>query len=401
MKTLKLCILIQFLPLLLLAGPHLGAGANYSQEHGDLSTAFDIGYNSQWNFNVNVGLEIDTSGTSILADVGYVIPLYKRFLMVPSLVVKNDGNFDFGSKIRFRFGVFRAFGIYLDGRYLIDSKDFSIASGISIFPFFRDFDGDWIANKFDSCPSSPKKTIVNRFGCALDSDRDGVFDGVDRCSDTPFMAFVDSLGCPADNDNDGVFDGVDRCPDTPTNILTDSLGCPADTDFDGVPDYEDICPQTPENAWVDATGCPSDSDEDGVLDGIDRCQGTPTGFEVDRFGCPYIMPIDSFVITNLFDASLNLHGIAVAKIENLSKRIRAYPDRRVLLKVYTDSEGSPQYNYNRSSNVMNKVAEILLARGIDNSQFETKPCGESYPIASNASADGRKKNRRLEVLLIE
>ena len=59
----------------------------------------------------------------------------------------------------------------------------------------------------------------------------------------------------ADGDQDGVPDPVDRCPGTPENTLVDQYGCALDTDGDGVPDEADQCWDTPPNTEVDEVGC--------------------------------------------------------------------------------------------------------------------------------------------------
>ena len=262
---------------------------------------------------------------------------------------------------------------------------------------FPDADGDWIRNNSDRCPHTPSGSRVDSRGCGIDSDGDGVFDGIDRCPHTPFQAFVDSTGCPTDSDDDGVFDGVDLCQGTPDGILVDSVGCPRDSDRDGIPDYADSCGGTPKGALVDSRGCSSDSDEDGVLDGIDNCPGTPTGFKVDRFGCPYVMPITSEIISDVFDNSLNLKGDALNRLKRVAERIRAYPNRTVLITVYTDGEGSPRYNINRSSKVGEKIKEFLVSEGVVEKQIIMKAGGESKLI-SNA---GIAKNRRVEIKQIK
>ena len=62
------------------------------------------------------------------------------------------------------------------------------------------------------------------------------------------------FGNKQDRDRDGVKDKFDLCPDTPRKVLVDEHGCPLDTDGDGVPDYLDYCPRTP---GVPANnGCP-------------------------------------------------------------------------------------------------------------------------------------------------
>lgn len=172
-----------------------------------------------------------------------------------------------------------------------NSKAFNLAIGFNlVIGNKKDSDKDGISDKFDLCPDTPRKVLVDENGCPIDSDSDGTPDYLDLCPDTPIEAygFTDEKGCPTDLDGDGVPDYLDRCPDTPEGVTVDSNGCPIDSDDDGVPDYLDKCPDTPKEArgMVDADGCPADSDNDGVPDYLDKCPDTPEGVAVDSNGCP-------------------------------------------------------------------------------------------------------------------
>ncbi len=266
---------------------------------------------------------------------------------------------------------------------------------------FRDSDRDWVPNDADNCHDTPRGARVDEMGCATDHDGDGVFDGLDRCHGTPFTAMVDSLGCPLDSDGDGVFDGVDRCDDTPNDIAVDSAGCPRDSDGDGVIDYIDTCSNTTNGASVDEFGCPMDSDEDGVFDGIDLCPQTPSGFVVNSLGCPFVAPVESEEIRDAYESGLNLKASAMQKLDNIAERLRAYPFRIVEIGVYTDGEGSATYNVNRGYRVAEKVRDVLAARGVDREQLKLKGYGEIDPVSSNATADGKKQNRRIVFRYLE
>ncbi len=274
-------------------------------------------------------------------------------------------------------------------------SNYGLGVGISYMFGFPDDDRDWIADDADTCPNTPKGARVDEWGCPLDSDGDGVYDGFDKCPNTPFRALVDSTGCPTDSDGDGVYDGIDQCPDTPSHINVDSTGCPKDSDADGIPDYLDECENTPKGAVVDEKGCPRDSDEDGVYDGIDECPKTPSGFIVDERGCPFVKPVDSETISDAYDNGLNLKAPAVQKLENLAERLRAHQYRNVEIAVHTDSEGSDTYNINRSMRVAEKVKEFLMTKGVPPEIITLKGYGERYPIASDATAEGKSKNRRI------
>jgi OOP family OmpA-OmpF porin len=71
-----------------------------------------------------------------------------------------------------------------------------------------------------------------------------------------------------------------------------------------------------------------------------------------------------------------------------------------VLKGYTDSVGPASYNLKLSEMRAKAVAKALEERGIDASRLTAKGFGESNPIASNDTPEGRAKNRRVEVDLI-
>lgn len=346
----------------------------------------------------------------------YLISVAKKFGIIAGLgggyFVSNAAEVESGAYGRVSAGaIFKPLPV-LDLRLILSSipfkspkdesfRNFGLGIGVSYLFGFPDKDRDWIADEVDTCDRTPRGTRVDEMGCALDSDGDGVFDGLDRCPGTPFEALVDARGCPVDSDGDGVFDGVDDCEDTPSEIAVDSTGCPRDSDADGVPDYADTCDNTPDGALVDEEGCPKDSDEDGIYDGIDQCPQTPSGFVVNSLGCPFTSPVEREVITDAYDAGLNLRSSAMQKLDNVAERLRAYPYLRVEIGVYTDSEGSARYNVNRGYRVAQKVREILINRGVDAEQLETRGYGEADPIAPNTTAEGIRRNRRIVFRALE
>ena len=194
-----------------------------------------------------------------------------------------------------------------------------------------------------------------------------------------------------DSDGDGVFDHLDKCPGTPAGVKVDSVGCPLDTDGDGVPDYLDKCPGTPAGVKVDSVGCPLDTDGDGVYDYLDKCPGTPAGAKVNSDGCwvlgDVLFDFDKSVIKA--DATPILDHVAVVLKNN--------PGVKVSLDGHTDSVGSDAYNMGLSKRRANAVKAYLVKKGIDASRLSTAGFGESKPVASNDTDQGRSLNRRVEI----
>ena len=67
---------------------------------------------------------------------------------------------------------------------------------------------------------------------------------------------------------------------------------------------------------------------------------------------------------------------------------------------HTDSTGSQQYNQALSERRADSVARYLISQKVDRVRIETFGMGETGPIASNATAEGRQLNRRVELTLI-
>ena len=243
-----------------------------------------------------------------------------------------------------------------------------------------------------------------------DSDCDGVSDKLDKCPNTPKGAIVDETGCPKDADGDGVPDGIDKCPNTPKGATVDASGCPADADGDGVYDGIDQCPNTPAGVRVDARGCPEDSDGDGVNDDIDKCPDTPKGTRVDDKGCPVVSEVERAIIdTGIFSTTEIVFESAKADIKPESENILAqigdvlakHPELTVEIGGHTDSQRSEAYNQKLSEQRAQAVRDYLMSKHpeIKGDQLTTKGYGESKPVASNDTPEGRAKNRRVEFIV--
>ena len=268
------------------------------------------------------------------------------------------------------------------------AKGMNFAVGINfVFGNKQDRDRDGVKDKFDLCPDTPRKVLVDEHGCPLDTDGDGVPDYLDQCPGTPSTAkgMVDSIGCPIDTDGDGVFDYEDQCPDTPEAAYgqVGPDGCPLDTDGDGVPDYLDKCPDTPAAAWgkVDEDGCPLDTDGDGVPDYLDRCADTPREArgQVDEYGCP--LDADGDGVPDYLDQCPG----TPAEVKGLVDSIGCPLD--------TDGDGVPDYlDYcprtpgvpaNNGCPEVKQEVRSLFQKALQGIQFETGKSTikrSSYPI---------------------
>ncbi len=102
----------------------------------------------------------------------------------------------------------------------------------------------------------------------------------------------------------------------------------------------------------------------------------------------------------LFDTNrAELKAGAVRNVDKLVSFLKQYPQRKALIEGFTDSVGSDSTNRELSSRRANAVRMALVDQGVGSERITAQGFGESYPVASNDSADGRQLNRRVEIVL--
>ena len=90
---------------------------------------------------------------------------------------------------------------------------------------------------------------------------------------------------------------------------------------------------------------------------------------------------------------------AAVILDEAASQLSAAPGRSVRVEGHTDSVGTDAYNQDLSERRAASVKDYLVGKGIDASRLTTAGFGESNPIASNDTADGRALNRRVELNL--
>jgi OOP family OmpA-OmpF porin len=198
-----------------------------------------------------------------------------------------------------------------------------------------------------------------------------------------------------DGDKDGVLDNIDKCPTTPAGRTVNAQGCELDGDKDGVVDALDKCPTTPAGRTVNAQGCELDGDKDGVVDALDKCPNTKVGNTVDVNGCS-----ESVVLAITFEnASAKIDLANSPQLKKYADFMKLNTEYDVTIIGHTDSRGSAAFNKTLSTKRAVSVKNNLVSRGVEASRIQTLGRGEEEPIADNATAEGRAKNRRIEVQL--
>lgn len=149
-----------------------------------------------------------------------------------------------------------------------------------------------------------------------------------------------------------------------------------------------------------------DTDGDGVADQFDKCAGTPAGTKVDGSGCPLPVP----TVTESTVGTSNVTGFENIQFEFNSYVLKteSYPTldklsstlresgSKVTVNGHASSEGTAAYNMKLSKDRANSVKTYLVNSGVASSQVAVKGHGETKPIASNDTEEGRIQNRRVE-----
>ena len=233
-----------------------------------------------------------------------------------------------------------------------------------------------------------------------DADNDGVADANDKCSGTPSGAKVDAKGCEIDSDNDRVADSKDQCPSTEAGVMVDANGCALDSDNDGVADSSDQCAGTKAGAKVDAKGCAinMDVDGDGIMNSQDKCPNTASGTVVDRTGCELKADIKLDKIQFTSGTAL-LSGESKSILDNIAKTLKDNQHLVFVVAGHTDDRGDHGFNVSLSEKRAQSVRDYLVSHGVSADRLSAKGYGPNRPVASNDTREGRKQNRRVELVL--
>lgn len=159
-----------------------------------------------------------------------------------------------------------------------------------------------------------------------------------------------------------------------------------------------------------------DDDNDGVANKFDKCAGTPANTVVDGSGCPIKVQrpqvtekviitesdrkVVSEAIRNL-EFELGKSTIKETSYNTLNRVAALLVEKNFSLKLagHTDNTGSMALNLSLSKDRAEAVKAYLVSQGANPSRIEATGYGPNQPIASNKTAAGRQKNRRVEFTL--
>lgn len=141
-----------------------------------------------------------------------------------------------------------------------------------------------------------------------------------------------------------------------------------------------------------------DLDGDGVANASDTCADTVQGTTVNNSGCGMFDAVLSDVTFKPGSAWLTPR--ARGSLDKVSVTLLAFPEARVQVRAHTDSEGPADINLGLSARRAESVVAYFQEKGIAELQLETIGLGESQPIDTNESKEGRKRNRRVELMTL-
>mgnify|MGYP002631741547 CR=1 FL=1 len=253
-------------------------------------------------------------------------------------------------------------------------------------------------------------------GIGPDKDRDGVPNRQDKCVDDAEDKddFQDEDGCPdLDDDGDGVPDEDDACRLVAEDVdgFEDKDGCPDDdNDGDGILDKDDRCRDKAEDAdgFEDMDGCPElDNDADGFMDTEDACTNAMETWNsyLDQDGCPDEVPADLAEFAGAIPAiqfkldSATLLPKSKPVLDKAARALNRYPDLGVEIQGHASSDGDDEHNLRLSQDRTEAVREYLISRGVDPDRLRARGYGETQPVATNDTEEGRGQNRRVEFKL--
>lgn len=159
-----------------------------------------------------------------------------------------------------------------------------------------------------------------------------------------------------------------------------------------------------------------DDDGDGVANKFDKCPGTPSNTVVDGSGCPLTTPKqiirEKIVVTEAdrkivdeairnLEFDLGKSTIRPTSYETLNRVAALLVEKNFSLKLagHTDNTGSMALNLRLSKDRAEAIKSYLVSQGANASRIEATGYGPNQPIASNKTAEGRQKNRRVEFSL--
>ena len=137
-----------------------------------------------------------------------------------------------------------------------------------------------------------------------------------------------------------------------------------------------------------------DSDADGVPNNLDDCPGTEAGQPVTATGCAMFGGVLEGV--NFASGSDELTDASQSVLNDAADALLKFPNINVEIQAHTDSQGAADFNLELSKRRALATVRYLMLRGVPSEQLQARAFGESKPLESNDTPEGREANRRVE-----
>ncbi|HEX8516922.1 MAG TPA: DUF5723 family protein [Bacteroidia bacterium] len=320
-----------------------------------------------------------------------------------------------------------------DGDHVQDKDD--VCPDVAGLPKFNgcpDRDNDGIIDSQDACPDSAG--LAEFQGCP-DTDGDKIIDKEDSCPADAGLA--EFKGCP-DKDGDKVIDKEDRCPEKPGPATND--GCPevklillnsqgaalktATRGKDGSFSFDEL----PADELVIFK---LEGDDAGAVNEIKVVVGGIAKRAIrdakDNFFHFIVLKTDTSKLktedandvaiklnkeeAEVLKKAFNNLEFATAKdvikqesfasLDELAALMAKKPNWRLKISGHTDNQGKAATNLKLSEKRAKAIQQYLVSKGISADRFKVEWFGHKKPIADNKTEEGRQKNRRVEMLIIE
>lgn len=128
-----------------------------------------------------------------------------------------------------------------------------------------------------------------------------------------------------------------------------------------------------------------------------REQLQSTGVSVTRSGDNIVLIMPNEVTFGVDEVHLNPGAKKV--LNSVALVAKEYDQTQLNILGYTDSSGSESYNLRLSKIRAIEVGNYLVAQNVEYARVKSEGIGEARPISSNATAEGRAQNRRVEIIL--
>jgi len=122
------------------------------------------------------------------------------------------------------------------------------------------------------------------------------------------------------------------------------------------------------------------------------------GADVQRIGEGIKITFDSGILYDI-DQS-DLRPVSKTNLTDLAKILNKYPDTNILIEGHTDTTGSNDHNLSLSKDRAQSVAFFLATLEVSSGRFSTTGYGETQPILTNETSEGRQKNRRVDIAVM-